>query len=266
MLRIATSCLILILGSAARAVVAPELLQATAPWKIDYADASCVLTRPFSSPGQTHSFSLTFEPLEPQVWLRLANSEKPSRRDDGDAAIDVDGVPLGKPIHFNFIADKNGQVVREFWFRDFRNDLARAQKSIRFRMPRHGDVTVDIADFPKAMQAANECLADLYQSLGIDPALLKTIAIQPNGDIWRYLKLPEFKDEFNLVLLYWIDPQGRIDDCRLITPSGHKAFDESVCAILKEKAKFTSARNADGATIRAPVYENATIRRAVVSD
>jgi len=44
----------------------------------------------------------------------------------------------------------------------------------------------------------------------------------------------------------WISREGRVSACRIIQSSGNKVLDDATCNIIKLRARFTPARDADG--------------------
>jgi periplasmic protein TonB len=46
-----------------------------------------------------------------------------------------------------------------------------------------------------------------------------------------------------------IDTQGRVSGCTIVHSSGHSSLDDATCDILRRRARFTPARDVNGATI-----------------
>ncbi len=261
-MRVVASFILLFALSAATDATAPIGLQPSGPWKIDYGERSCVLTRPFSAAGQVYEFELTFAPIERSAWLRIGSSEKVKGRDDGDTIVEIDGKRLAETVHFNIFPNAKGGTTREFLFDDFRKDIGAATTTVRLTPRRFGDFNVAVPGFPEAMRAMDVCIDDLHRSLGVDPAVLRAVATEPVGDAFSFLKFPETQNGLDIALLYWVTAAGRVDDCRVVLASGNRDFDNRVCDELKRNGRFKPARDASGAPIRAPVYEYIPLRRA----
>lgn len=241
----------------------PVQLQPAGPWRIDYAEDSCLLSRPFTGSGQAHNLVATFEPLQGRVWMRLSSPEELRKRDDEKITVEVDGVALGEPVHMNVLKGKPSGTVREFWFKTYWSDVAGAEKSLRFRTAKYGDIQLNGTGLAKAMTTVSTCVDDLHRSLGIDPIQLRSIKSWPEGHAAKFLDIPlqHDGDSFTYRVLYWVAANGRVDECRLLGSTGNAKFDASACAKLKKNGEFVPARNFADAPVRAPVYENATIRR-----
>jgi TonB family protein len=241
----------------------PVQLQPNGPWKVIYADDGCVLGRPFTGAGAIYDFALTFEPVNPKAWLRIHSDENLGGRHDGDADVTVDGSPLSHTVHFNVFPGKVGGTVREFLFSDFHKEAAHAQRSIGLNAGRFGDLQIDAPDFAKAMESMKSCLDDLHRSLGIDPALLTTIASPPGGFSATFVDTPRER-KFDYKILYWVDEKGRVNECHLLGSSGNEEFDKKACDQLRKNGKFTPARDVAGNAVRAPVYEDVNLITTVV--
>jgi TonB family protein len=248
----------LVLGAAKPPPVPVDLQPATA-WKVDYSKTSCILTRQFTGAGQAYDFELTLAPIEKRAWLRIGSAEKVRKFDDGDAIVEVDGAKLAEPTHFNIFENAKHGTTREFLFLQFRRDVAPANRSLRLRPARHGDLMLQVPDFPGAMRAMDSCMDDLHRSLGVDPAVLQTIATNPEGWAFQFVRSPD--REYEMQLLYWVTAEGKVDDCRILKPSGIADFDQRFCEELKRNGRFKPAKSVAGAPVRAPVFEDLVIRR-----
>lgn len=237
-------------------------LQPMGPWKVDYADAACLLSRPFAGSAQTYDFELTAKPIERRSWLRLYSAEKKARQtlDDGDARIEIDGVPSPAKVHFNILPNRKGGTTREFLFDDFQEIGAQTRASLGLSLGRYGSFRLNADDLGEALTALQACVDDLHKSLGIDPTILASIQTQPEGSALSFTTIPE--RPFDLELLYWVSVDGRVDQCRLIKPTGITEFDLRICRDVMENGRFKPAKNAAGAAVRAPVFEDDAVRTA----
>ena len=255
------------LALASPAIAAPPLidLQPSGPWKVEYGESACLLNRPYSADGKAYRLELTFEPVQSDVWLRIYDPTRSRSRDDGEAVVEVDGTQVSDKVHFNVIP-KGAGTTREFWLREF-NKVQPMKSSLRLLPRRHSELRLTTTDFPKAMQAVASCVDDLHRSLGIDPAAIKAIVTQPEGDpSLSQIDFPKTPSGFDITLLYWITTDGRVQKCRVLKPSGLSNFDKSVCQQLEKKARFKPARDAGGKAVPAPIYEDIRLRRQVIRD
>jgi len=254
----------LLVTSVAVAAPSPTELRGAGPWKVDFADAACLLSRPYAAPdGSDYQVELTFEPTQIDVWLRIQSSEKTSKRNDGDTAVDMDGNRIAEDVHYNIFANPAGGTTREFWLKDI-NKIAPMKQSLRLITRKHGDFVLAADNFAAAARTVTSCMDDLHRSLGIEPDLLKAIVTPPSGDSpLQFVDFEMLPTGVNITLLYWVTEAGRVEECRLLKPSGIENLDQNVCSRFEIKGRLTPAQDKDGKSIRAPVYEDIRLRRDV---
>ena len=259
--RIAGIFLALATASPSVAAPPPIYLKAAGPWKVDYSEAACLLSRPFTAAdGSAYQAEFTFQPMPVDVWLRVRNEEKPPHRDSGKTSVEMDGKKVADDIHFNIFGSPAGGTTREFWLREFRRFSATKQ-SLRLDTGKRGDFTLTADGFQAAGRAIDTCMDDLHRSLGIDPSVLRTIAVAPEGSSLSFGEFPTSSRQLHIILLYWVTESGRVENCRVLKPSGNAGFDKAVCPRLEARGRFKPAKDASGKAIRAPVYEDLNLRR-----
>lgn len=81
------------------------------------------------------------------------------------------------------------------------------------------------------------------------------------GDL-RYEDLPRgvlaFQEAATVEVIYAVNPDGRVSDCRTARSSGHPQLDSVACQLIEQRFRFRPARDARGAPVRARVLENHT--------
>lgn len=243
--------------------VARTQVEPAGQWTVEYADWKCVLHRQFSSAGKRTLFSLSLEPLTSVGWTKIATEGAGGRRDDGDAVMFVDGQRRAGFLHYN-IYDAGRYRMREYMLDLERHDLGGIEERVRFWTQEHGDIEVQVNGFPAAWKELGACMTDLYADLGISTSEVAQMVTEPKGDIFSFVDFPRGRSGLDFVVLYWVTAEGRVDECRLLQPSGVEPLDNSLCSDLKRRARFKPARTASGEAIRAPRFENVRIRTATV--
>lgn len=233
-------------------------------WAVNFDDRQCVLERPYTVDGKSALFALNMEPVTHTAWLRLGIVDKSGPRDDGDAVMTVDGMRIDGTLHYNIFSSTTHRV-REYMLDLRRHELGNVKQAIRFWTARSGDVEIDTASFPAAWSAMRRCMDDLHIKLGIQPAALARVATPPVGSPHDFIDHPHADGPIDFAFLYWVTENGRVDDCKLLVPSGIAKFDAALCASLIAKGRFKPARDAQGKAIRAPGYEYARLRTATVT-
>lgn len=230
-------------------------------WSVNFDDRQCVLERPYTVDDKSALFSLNMEPVTHTAWLRLGIVDKSGTRDDGDAVMTIDGARIGGTLHYNIFSSTTHRV-REYMLDLRRHELSTVKQRIRFWTRRGGDVEIDAAGFPAAWSAMRTCMNDLHTKLGIQPEELARVLTPPVGSPHDFIDHPDADGPIDFAFLYWVAETGRVDNCKLLVPSGIAKFDATLCANLIAKGRFKPARDAQGNAIRAPGYEYARLRTA----
>lgn len=228
-------------------------LSPSGPWKVEYADNTCNLVRPYSDGQKTHYFALIVEPVSRTARLRLATLEKVKARSEGAALVKADDMRSLGETRFVIYPEAKGVALRTYLFPHFEQTIMQARRSLHIETTKHGAVRLDLGNFQKPLQAFRTCIDDLHRGLGIDPALLNSIAVPPQGRASRFVRRPP--DFADAKLLFWVTPTGTVDSCRVLESSFEHESTQRMCRDLQRKGRFQPARDARGAAIRAPVFE-----------
>lgn len=57
-------------------------------------------------------------------------------------------------------------------------------------------------------------------------------------------------------VLYAVEVDGRVGDCRIVRSSGSRALDETTCRLIERRFRFAPARDRDGRPVRSRIEEN----------
>jgi len=244
--------------------VAATEASAAGKWNVDYGEWECRLSRDLVSGGKPAALTLTVWPLTSVAWMKIGLTGRANESEGDNAVMFIDGQRLLGTIHYNeFPAGK--YRVLEFKLDTKQQDLGALHDRMRFWAGRAGDVEVQLDDFPAAWAALNKCLTDFNADLGITPANLAQVATPPDGEALSFVDFPRDPDTLDLALFFWVTADGKIENCRLIKPSGFKDFDGSVCKELEAKGRFKPARNAAGTPIPAPHFEHDVLRKETMT-
>lgn len=95
-------------------------------------------------------------------------------------------------------------------------------------------------------------------SLAWDMDVQRRMATPPEGRIHDAFDWSGGAADF--AFFYWVNDNGRIDECQLVMPSGREAFDSGLCNSLIERGRFEPARDEDGNPLRVARFENMRVR------
>lgn len=231
-------------------------------WALKADEYQCSLSREFDAAGTPVHFTLTRVGLEPISWTRIAVPAKLKKLESADdTRVWVDDAQTGEKIHYN--AKPAGDLVIREYMTDYEDQqLGGVRSSLRFSTKDHGTVEVRADDFKAGIAALNGCMFRMRSGLGITPELLSRMATPPEGNFFKFVHRPGVG--YDLTAIYWVNEQGRVDECRLLSPTGIKDFDKHFCESLMKKGQYKPAQDVDGNPMRAPVFEDVKIRVSII--
>ncbi|WP_380916360.1 energy transducer TonB family protein [Sphingomonas canadensis] len=232
-------------------------IEAAGNWTVVKGEMQCVLDRSLTTGGVPTRLQITLEPVTPTVWLRVATEGDGGKRSDGRAVMFIDGRRMAGDLHYNiFVAGK--YRMREYMLNLQQHPLGEVQERLRFWTKAHGDIEMQLGGFPAAWTALQNCMGELYDGWGVKREDIERAVTRPGGSLHEFIDWADGVREF--ALLYWINAQGRVDECRLLMPSGVEAFDTTLCSTLQSRARFSPARDAQGRPIRTPQFDHPRLR------
>ena len=245
----------------------PVRLEPKSGWAIDYSQWSCKLKRDYSAisdDGEPRDAAmvLDLDALATTASLRIVIQGKKGKATNGTGEFSIDGMQVDDEIRFD-IFSTSGYRVRELFIDLNKVDIAATQDRFAFDLGQRGTLDVQVPEFAAAWDALQTCMSDLYQDFGIDQQSQSKMVKPPELDPFIALDFPKFSEPLQLAILYWTDETGKVDECRLIRPSGIESFDRRICDDLKAANQFEPARDAQGKPIRVAQFENMTVHRIV---
>lgn len=127
-------------------------------------------------------------------------------------------------------------------------------------------IAIPTPGLAKAKNALEACREGLQRRLGIAPGqiekIVKHAAIEEHGFSAQDYPSGMLRKagQGRPGLFYWVNEVGRAEDCHVIETSGYAVLDDALCAKFEKRAKFTPARDKDGANVREPQFRRVTFR------
>lgn len=120
-------------------------------------------------------------------------------------------------------------------------------------------IEVDFGDVARLVQAAGECERGLLATWNIAPDGPMSVAVPPTPRAATWISVEDvpnrYLDQVNgrfTTILWTVDADGRIGECRPVVPSGNEKLDALACPTLKRKIGYRSpARDAAGNAVEA---------------
>jgi TonB family protein len=272
----------------------PLVLEPSSAWQIDYADDSCTLLRLFGegdnksaliftrfSPYDSPKMTLTGNPFKAKIYKKSANIQFGTNKEFQEKFIFV-GERSGMPA---LIFSGSVEIVP--YTEDQLKMLTQAREELDLQTindikpPAITDdidnlLVKDFAKTPvllktgnlvKPMAAMDECLDQLVTTWGIDAKKHKSLSRNAlpinNPGSWltsedypRNLLRKGVRGIVNFRLI--VDDKGGVESCHIQRSTRPVGFDEAVCKIISDRAKFEPALDDKGQGIKS-FYSNSVI-------
>lgn len=232
--------------------VAPSVPIAKPKWVIDYAPSACILSRARSGmdgglsietrPYENDHEIIFFLPRQGSNFFKPGSLSVPDSRTQRESFVVAEEPPQGLD-----------RLVRSSISNE-QLELAQREATLGVTSPGRLDARVSVAGLGKALKALKDCEDNLAVKWGtpkswtVDPQPL----VEPNT-VFRNDDYPsdmlEQGKRGQARLLFKVSASGLISDCRAIEMEGSRAFAEMTCAVIKERVKFTPARDAGGQAV-----------------
>ena len=89
------------------------------------------------------------------------------------------------------------------------------------------------------------------------PPLFDPIAAKPSNDVSRWVTTDDYRDSWinrgmvgTARFTVKVGTNGKVQDCRIVSSTGHQALDTATCKLVKRRAEFTAARDSNGRLVR----------------
>lgn len=241
-----------------------EPLKPTGRWVVNFAENACVLSRQYGEGKQ--GFSLHFKaPLIGESYeIMIA---RPERRSHG-WTMDRGWIekPDGRriePIYISEYSTVDDHRLSRIRFDPELYTLGEDGDRLILHLDKRHHYDLALPAFEKARAVLGTCLTDLRKVHGVDEQVMAGIATPAKADkpLYRYFSTDDYPSEAvregqqgSVGILYWIETDGRVKQCKIIESSGRDALDRQTCAIIVDSARFTPALDASGSPIRSPDF------------
>lgn len=254
---------LLLAATSLPAQAAPAPLKGAGPWSVMTTEKFCALVRNFDGRGGPMTMAIK-SPLIGEDYSvtvtrnsrRLADVSRGQVRLSNAQGIKSRKMPLES---FTPIV---GQRVSKFTIEESAFKLRESGSVLTIDMGLEGERTLTVVGFPKALDKLDECMRAVRKGLGVDQAELDSIRTPiRNADITGLFKPSDYpkaslraRQRGVVGVLFYVETDGRVKDCRVVEKSGHPDLDDTTCNIIRARTRATAALDAAGKSIRAPSY------------
>lgn len=248
---------LMIIASPAPASTVPMPADPVGKWVLDYGEAGCTLSRTFGDPAKPMILGFVPVPFGEKVRVVLITPDRPKGPGLDKGTIEF-GAPQTKhetPVEIYPSAAGGWSVVAGA----DQGALLQALEVGQVLTLNYGRsrVSLNVGQNDKAVAALRSCLGDLLAGWGMDKAAQALVASPPGGNVVAFFRADDYpasalegKEQGDVAVRYWVEPDGRVADCRVVMSSGSELLDSTTCTIITERARLTPARDKDGKPVR----------------
>jgi len=241
-------------------------LQPTGKWVVEFADSACVASRSFGTPEDRLDLHLK-APLLGQnyeVAIVIPDTKQPRgngfdhgwiERADGSQAAPITAISystVAKTQMTRFHVDSEKYVIGQ----DGERIILQINKQRRY------DFT--LPGLKNAQRVLDQCLSGLRKEFGVSDEVRRQIATAAasRGSIVRYFTTNDYPwdavqkgEQGQVGVLFWIEVNGRVAECRVIETSHRQSLDDRTCEVIRQRARFKPALDLQGSPIRSPQFQ-----------
>ncbi|NML06167.1 energy transducer TonB [Sphingomonas sp. G-3-2-10] len=243
----------------AQTASAPAVLKAATPWAIDYARDSCRAFRKYGTGAdQVELVFITLPRSSGATLVVVTSPEKgpgPKRATFGWVRIGLQ--PGGESFNERYASAPVGESPRRLLY--VLLDQAQLDQMIASnRIEIEGgklDVVLEPGRTAAAFKALEPCHDDLLKSWEVDPEILRSAVNRavPTGTPQTWVTNADYpkealqkREQGTATFRLTIGADGKVVGCTILHGSGSVVLDDTVCGLMRKRAKFTPARDAAG--------------------
>lgn len=240
--------------------VAGNPLTPTANWVVDYRNDQCLASRVYGSPQSP--LSLGIRPaINGETYLLIVARKHygPQPAEELQGTVDFGNGRI-KSWLLEYEAKTSRMDLYQFRISAGEMDQAKTASHLKLSPPNAPDIDVKLELMPQLIKALEDCTANLKDYWNSDGEKNGRIAKSAKGDLRKLFSSDDYPNEAfvrgqagrsQLVLL--IDESGKVAGCDVLSPSGVPVLDIMGCQVIRNRARFTPALDANGKPVRSTV-------------
>lgn len=250
-----------LLAHALATAAPPTPMAPTGPWNVEFADKLCVLSRPYAVGDKKFTLGVKAELVgrfHEIMIVRAHGTPAPLGRSEAHI-VKPGGAKVG-PFYVRTYGTGGGHRISRFRVDPDEYRLTEDGDRLGVDLGKEGAYDFSVPALGKALGVLNGCIKDLRKDYQIDQAVLDRVAIEPKKieAIFKVADYPiealRIEGQGDVGAVLWIDESGRVSDCIVVESSGVISLDSATCPLLRQRARYEPARDAQGQKLRAPAY------------
>ena len=246
--------------AAAAAASPPPLMAPTGPWNVEFADKTCLLSRPY---GKNRTTQLILKPamLGESLEIIVTRAKTPIvDSEHGRAVLSIGGTPSSAESYFRAYSTVKSRLLR-VWIKEDAIALSAVRGTLQIDARPEGRYAFAVPGIDQARPVLSKCLDQLRAAYKISSTELAAIATKPDATPAAVFSTNDYPLQAvkegkvgTVGVLIWVEADGRVSTCEVIESSAAPILEKTTCNVLTKRAKFTPAKDAEGRAIRAPSF------------
>lgn len=224
-------------------------------WTVDYAQTGCILSRDYGTAPAITSVGLKPFPLGDALEVITVSPGTPTKRyqiSKGTLTLQPSGETFKSDVTVYGIPATNRTVT-----------TLKAEGDIAAKVLRSTSVSIALADGSHknfavpgiigAAAALKTCQDDLLKGWGIDPTERDRVPTpKPRVEVPTAMtddypaEAVASHSEGTTVIVWTIQPNGLVSECRVVQSSGSKALDDAACRAIKKRGRYLPVVDREG--------------------
>jgi TonB family protein len=237
-----------------------DALQPTRGWVVDYRDDQCLATRDYGSADKPLTLGVRPSPNGETYELMVARPHSgPDFANEQKGAVNF-GRGKIKSWLLNYGGKSTRSDIYQFRISAAEMQQARSAPTVTLSTESAAAFTFQLASMPALLKTLEDCTMDLKRYWNMGAGNEQLVAAASKGDLRGIFSADDYPQEAlyrgqggDSVFLLLIDEKGNVAGCHVLEPSGVPALDAMGCQVIRKRAKFVPATDAQGKPIRSTV-------------
>jgi hypothetical protein len=240
---------------------AAEPLASLQPWTLDYAESQCTASRTFGKADDPLIFAIRPAPNGETYELLVGSTHRgPQYAEELKGRVDFGQGPIKAwLLHYG---GQKGKKLDVYAYRISAGEMAQARRANAVSLTAKEAIsfTFKLDQMNELMSGLEKCTEDLKQYWNMDSMQTGRVATPSKGDLRTLFTSEDYPAEALMdnkegsgQFLLLIDEKGSVAGCHVQRPSGIPILDAMGCQVLRERARFHPALDAQGHPVRSSV-------------
>lgn len=240
--------------------LAAKPLAPTAKWVVDYRTDQCLASREYGTAKYPVTFGIRPSPNGKSYLLLFAGKGSgPQLAREEPTTVDFGNGPI-KTWLLEYGSKPSGSDTYQLRIAAAEMDQAKTAATIKISRKGAEDIELQLQSIPALMKTLEDCTANLQRYWNMGGEKDGRITTPSKGDVRSAFSDEDYPEEALLrsqegqaQFLLLIDETGKVAGCDVIVASGIPALDAMGCQAIRNRAKFSPARDANGKAARSAV-------------